>query len=261
MLPELHCAICSFPEVTTQIHIGNFSYINKCTYTNVWIDHDFILGFVTLLSHYAHLSVAPLVGTDKSLPQLVYAPYNKTTLSISGGRSIPIDAHKLVALLHNKRHYIVLEVNILGRIFKIYDGLSRELLQWKDHVVLVIKKYVLLDVSYASLSTICIPDAAPPPAASRSRRPRYTINGYSFTFPWFPQSDKKCDPWQLERGYFIHQNDGFNCGPIACLKLMELYDVVSVPDPQAFSEKNYVCKIITPTNGRYCLSIMTPTPC
>jgi hypothetical protein len=144
----------------------------------------------------------------------------------------------LVALLHSKSHYIVLEVNTPGRIFKIYDGLSCELLQWKDHIILVLKKCMLLDVSYASLSTICIPDAAVPPAASRSRRPKDTINGYSITFHLCPPSDKKYDPWQLERGYFIHQKDGFNCGPIACLKFMELYGIISVPDPQAFYVKN-----------------------
>ncbi len=55
---------------------------------------------------------------------------------------------------------------------------------------------------------------------------------------------KKWEQWQLEKGYFIHQKDRFNCGPIACLKVMELCGIISVPDPQAFYEKNNVCKIV-----------------
>jgi hypothetical protein len=62
----------------------------------------------------------------------------------------PQGVHQLVSLLHNSSHYIVLEIDIPGRIFKIYDGLSRELIQWMDHIVLALKKYMLMDVSYAS---------------------------------------------------------------------------------------------------------------
>ena len=29
--------------------------------------------------------------------------------------------------------------------------------------------------------------------------------------------------WKIEAGTFLQQNDGFNCGPIACLKVIQLY--------------------------------------
>jgi hypothetical protein len=34
--------------------------------------------------------------------------------------------------------------------------------------------------------------------------------------------------WQLERGSFLHQSDGNDCGPIACLKIMELFHAIDV---------------------------------
>jgi hypothetical protein len=34
--------------------------------------------------------------------------------------------------------------------------------------------------------------------------------------------------WQLERGYFLHQSDGNNCGPITCIKIMELLHAIDV---------------------------------
>ncbi len=34
--------------------------------------------------------------------------------------------------------------------------------------------------------------------------------------------------WRLERGYFLHQLDGNNCGPITCIKIMELFRAIDV---------------------------------
>ncbi len=31
------------------------------------------------------------------------------------------------------------------------------------------------------------------------------------------------DYWRFERGHFIKQLDSFNCGPIACLKILEMF--------------------------------------
>jgi hypothetical protein len=135
-------------------------------------------------------------------------------------------------------------VNIPERKFLIYDGLSRELLQWKDHIIIVLKKCMLLDISFDSSSTVCVPDAAVPPVFSYSRKPRYIINGYSITFPQSSPSDKKLEEWRLERGYFIHQMDGFNCGPIACLKVMEIFGIVTIPYPQYFYQNYNVRKIV-----------------
>jgi hypothetical protein len=179
-------------------------------------------------------------------PQLGHVSRSKSQISSHGVQPIPQDVHQLVSLLHNSSHYIVLEIDIPGRIFKNYDGLSRELIQWMDHIVLALKKYMLMDVSYASsnTNTIIIPDAGALPAVSHSRRPEKSINGYSITFPWCPLFDKICQPWQLERGYFIHQKNGFNFGPIACLKFMEIYGIISIPEPQAFYNGNNICRII-----------------
>jgi hypothetical protein len=52
------------------------------------------------------------------------------------------------------------------------------------------------------------------------------------------------EEWRLERGYFIHQTDGFNCGPIACLKVMELFGIITIPYPHDFYENFNVCKIV-----------------
>ncbi len=111
MSPELHCARCSFPELTTLIDIGNMSYMNKCTNTNVWIDHNLIIVFVTLLSHFAHTSAyssSTPFENNKVLPQIIHVSTHKTQISIHGVKPLPQDVHQLVSLLHNSSHYIVL---------------------------------------------------------------------------------------------------------------------------------------------------------
>ena len=199
LLPELHCARCSFPELTLQIHICNMSYMNKCTNTSVWIDHDFIVSFVTVLSYFAHSSAqhssSTPVGDNKALPQIVHVSYCKEQISIHGVKSLPPDVHQLISLLHNSSHYNVLTVDIPGGIFTIFDGLSRDLLQWMDHIVLVLKKCMLLDVSYDSSKTIVMADEATPLVVPHSRRPGKSSNGYSITFPWCQPSDMIFQPW------------------------------------------------------------------
>jgi hypothetical protein len=113
--PEVHCVSCSFPQSSSFICIGNKNYINKCSYTNVWLDGNFIAGFTTLLYHYAYFSGTSLVSNENNLPQLIHAIFSKQQLAISGVKPLPKDVDRLVAILHYDGHYIVLEVKITER--------------------------------------------------------------------------------------------------------------------------------------------------
>jgi len=101
---------------------------------------------------------------------------------------------------------------------------------------------MFLDLSFDASSAVIVPDAPSAPFASHSRRPKPIINGYSITFPMQQASDS--GKWRLERGQFIHQTDGFNCGPIACLKLMDLFDKISLPYPHTFYETTNIQKVV-----------------
>jgi hypothetical protein len=100
-----------------------------------------------LLYHYLHSS-GMLTATDKILPRLVHVAHPKQTLAAYHVKSIPSHVLRLVGILHNKDHYVVLEVLIAERRILIFDGLSRDLLQWTDHIVTVFKKCMLLDLSF-----------------------------------------------------------------------------------------------------------------
>ncbi len=55
-----------------------------------------------------------------------------------------------------------------------------------------------------------------------SRKPQDFVNGYDIIIAM--------QKWRLERGYFLHQLDGNNCGPIACMKIMELFHAIDVEE-------------------------------
>jgi hypothetical protein len=181
-------------------------------------------------------------ATDKDIPQLVHVTHPMQTLAANHVKPIPSLVLRLVGILHNKQHYVVLKVDIAERRILIFDCLSHDLLQWTDHIVTVFKKCMLLDLSFDASSAVIVPDAAGPPISMHTRKPKAIINGYSITFPKHPASDS--GNWRLERGQFIHQRDGFNCGPIACLKVMDLFDKISFPYPQAFYETTNIRKIV-----------------
>ncbi len=65
-------------------------------------------------------------------------------------------------------------------------------------------------------------DAAVYKIVGRSRKPKECVNGYDIIITM--------QKWQLERGYFLHQLDQYNFGPIACMKIMELFHAIDVEE-------------------------------
>jgi hypothetical protein len=65
------------------------------------------------------------------------------------------------------------------------------------------------------------------------RKPQEFVNGYDIIIA--------TQKWQLERGYFCHQLDGNNCGPIACMKIMELFHVIGVEEAREVYKMKNIC--------------------
>ncbi len=64
-----------------------------------------------------------------------------------------------------------------------------------------------------------------------SRKPQEFVNGFDVIIAM--------QKWQLERGYFLHQLDGRNRGPIACMKIMELFHAIDVEEAhEVYKRKN-----------------------
>jgi hypothetical protein len=49
--------------------------------------------------------------------------------------------------------------------------------------------------------------------------------------------------WQREKGYLLHQLDENNCGPITCMKIMELFHVIDVEKAyEVYRKKNLMAE-------------------
>jgi hypothetical protein len=86
-----------------------------------------------------------------------------------------------------------------------------------DHVISGMKQCMLLGLNDA------LHHRANDPSVSnigRSRHPQKAFHGCSLFLG--------LEEWRLERGDFIKQVDTFNCGPIACMKILEIYNLTTL---------------------------------
>jgi hypothetical protein len=93
------------------------------------------------------------------------------------------------------------------------------------------RKCMLVDPFVVPSSAQFNADTAVVELVGCSRKPQPNVNGYDIIIAM-----KK---WQLERGYFLHQSDGNNCGPIVCMKIMELFHAIDVEEAcEVYKKKN-----------------------
>ncbi len=132
-------------------------------------------------------------------------------------KAVPHHVTKVVAVMHDRDHYAVMVIDIPRKKVVIFDGLYKDLDKWMGHVVSGMRRCMLLGLNDA----IC-PTANEPCLSNvgGSRRPQKAIHGYSLL--------SGLEEWRLERGDFIKQVDTFNCGPIACLKILEIYNLTTL---------------------------------
>jgi hypothetical protein len=151
-----------------------------------------------------------------NLPLLIHITYPKETLVEGQYKALPPGFTRVVAVLHEAAHYAVLEIDILTKKVYVYDGLYRNLDRWLENVFSAMKHCMTCDLEAAHL---CDPDNPKLMKVGRSRHPKMSIEGYKLTMG--------IHEWRFERGHFVKQTYPFNCSPIACTKIMEMFHLIS----------------------------------
>jgi hypothetical protein len=172
---------------------------------------EFILSFAYLVAHVSHLDNN--ASTAQLVPFLQVITYENQHLVKDDVISVPRGHKTIAGIFHSDLHYAIAEVELKSRTITIYDGLFYELSTWYNNVVQLLKKCDL--INFEMLGVELIPDAKSKLIYEGHRRGKDVVNGYDLVI----DSVK----WRLIRGTFIVQADSFNCGPIACLKVMELF--------------------------------------
>ncbi len=220
LFPMLTCGECCFPHSKTLISVGDGDYLNSNRSTNRWYDGVFISSFAQLAAHYAHLTVSErsrVLGDSYKQPLLLHVTYPNQILQEGEYKALPDHVTKGVAVMHDRDHYAVMEINIPVKKVVIFDRLYKDLKKWMDHVVSGMKQCMLLDLNDTFGHRLDEPSIS---NVGGSRHPQKAIHGYSLFLG--------LEEWKLERGDFIKQMVMFYCGPIACLKILEPYSLTAL---------------------------------
>ncbi len=169
-----------------------------------------------------------------NLPILIHVTYPKQTLLKSQYKPLPPSITKVVAVLHKAAHYAVLEIDIPKMKVHVYDGLYRDLDRWLDYVFGTMKHCMMCDLEAAHL---CEADKPKSMKVDRSRLARMSIEGYKLTVG--------IHEWRFERGHFVNQVDPFNCGPIACTKILEMFHLTSAYEVKLAYDTNGIRNLFT----------------
>jgi hypothetical protein len=167
--------------------------------------------------------------SGQDVPQLTHVTYPNSHMTINDYKARPSSVKCIVAVMHTKLHYAVMEITIDTKTIKIFDGLHWPLFDWKDHNIRAIRKCMLVDPFVVPSPAQFNADTAVYEIVGRSRKPKEWVNGYDIIIAM--------QKWQQERGYFHHQLDGNNCGPFACMKIMELFHAIDVEEAREVYEK------------------------
>jgi len=134
--------------------------------------------------------------------------------------------------MHHRDHYVVMEINIKDNTVTIYDGLSIPLFNWFDHIVNGMKRCGLIPL--AVTHRVIEHDFASEPGRTRQT-------------PSAPGCEVQFDNgeiWRLLQGSFVQQVDGCNCGPIACMKVLELFLLVNERGVHSAYSSNRIRQVV-----------------
>jgi hypothetical protein len=146
--PRLTCRECTFPHYKPFIQIGDEDYMASITNTTNWYNGVFISSFSQLAAHYAHITKdeRPSFPSQGNLPILINITYPMEFLQEGQYKSVPQGITRVVAVVHDRNHYGVLEIDIPNKRVVIDDGLYRDLDRWLDYVFSAMKRYMLCDL-------------------------------------------------------------------------------------------------------------------
>ncbi len=130
-----------------------------CANTDVWLDGDFISVFASLVCHNNHSSAPTVpINAGKDVPHLSHVTFPNSVMTIMDYKALPSGIKCIVSVMHTNQHYAVMEITIDTQTIKIFDGLHRDLLDWKDHIIRAMRNCMLIDPCVVPSSAQLHPD-------------------------------------------------------------------------------------------------------
>ncbi len=205
---RLQCEVCQ--ELgALGIPILDDNAVDRFRTSDEWYGSDFIAGFCTLVAHDAHCDDTPQAPyrNDHRI-MMVYCPYPSGDIK----EVLPIqqNATHFVSVVFNAGHFAVLYYDIMGRTVSVFDGLNWSITNWEKHIVRTIKEYGLKPLSSQVKSEF----------STQMHEENDVLLEKMILHIDFDDGEA---PWIVENERQYKQRDGHNCGPIAILKVLQVY--------------------------------------
>ena len=210
VIPTLTCASCCWSN-SCLIPVGDKSYQDDCVNTKRWWDTDFITAFAQLVSHESHLVTYLPNEVLRLKTQLIHCPFPDTTPEESSCKDLEDGTERIVSVAHDVDHYSTLEIGIITKTVVVHDGLKRSLTHWQKHIVNILKRCKLIPRE-AELKLV------------------KKVDPHWEKYELIPNQDEtQVDSdriWVIQDNPSIRQQDTYNCGPIACMQIMKMFNCV-----------------------------------
>lgn len=204
----LRCGNCC-EYGSTNIPIGDEKYIQACLGTK-WFDTEFITGFAALLAHDAHTNAPAFAGDNHGRVRMIHCPYPQAKVYRDNVTVCDKRITHLLLIAFSRDHFSVLDFDLHMRTVGIFDGLNYKIDTWRDHITHTLWQFGLVDVDQK-------------PKFKYSAQSENSEKKQTFEVSFGDEA-----PWVCKNQHFTRQKDGHNCGPIACLKVMEVFGYIEV---------------------------------
>ena len=204
--PYLDCPICS-PNKKYQICALGKKYIHDYTFGNHWYLSNFVSGFCVLVQHNVH-DERPSYQSPGIIVKYIVCPAVPTVSMTKADVKRFHQVTHFVSTVFNNSHFAVLLFDLEARQVTVYDGLPTDLKDWKAHITYILRKYGVEDYN---------DDMPQVDLISRTDCEEVLMLFFS---------DETKGPWAVAKDPKLKQLDGINCGPIACMKVMEICGII-----------------------------------
>jgi hypothetical protein len=104
----------------------------------------------------------------------------------------------------------------------VFDGLNQDIRKWQDHIIHTVKTYGLKPLFSSATCEFRYKVSVDERVRKRTKLERRDM-ALEIRF-----DVSKDESWHVQNEQSYVQGDGVSCGPIACLKLMEIYGIIPV---------------------------------
>ena len=215
MYCHLNCKACS-PDAKFSILVGNDKFIHRYTTSQDWYQYEFICAFLALVQHSFHTELPSYLPPGNGVT-MIRTPHPHAEIRESEVVVLDGMTH-LVSVAFARNHFAVLLYDIEGRAVVVYDGLNYPLKTWQYHITHTLRKYGFQKW-----------DAQPHVEITKGKDSEVLELCF----------DDLYVPWVVASDPILKQHDGFNCGPIACLKVMEIYGILPMNSIAEIGHQQY----------------------